>query len=113
MFRVAVEDGKKFKFGVEVPRNPKHALQIDKENGNDGWGTSISTELNQLEDYKTFIIVPDGQPIPRGYKRIPYHIVHDVKFDGRLKSRLVAGGHRTPDVPRKDVFSSVVSMESV
>ena len=37
----------------------------------------------------------------------------DVKFDGRLKSRLVAGGHRTPDVPHEDVFSSVVSMEAV
>ena len=51
--------------------------------------------------------------MPVGYKRIPYHIVFDVKFDGRLKSRLVAGGHRTPDVPHEDVFSPVVGMESV
>ena len=40
-------------------------------------------------------------------------MVFDVKFDGRLKSRLVAGGHRTPDVPREEVFSPVVSMEAV
>ena len=40
-------------------------------------------------------------------------MVFDVKFDGRLKSRLVAGGHRTPHVPKEDVFSSVMSMEAV
>jgi hypothetical protein len=52
--------------------------------------------LNQLLDYQTFIVVPEGKPMPKGYKRIPYHMVHDVKFDGRLKSRLVAAGNRTP-----------------
>ena len=26
---------------------------------------------------------------------------------------MVAGGHRTPDVPREEVFSGVVSMEAV
>ena len=40
-------------------------------------------------------------------------MVFDVKFDGWLKSRLVAGGHRTPDVPKEDVFSGVVTMEAV
>jgi hypothetical protein len=29
----SVEPGRKFKFGVEVPCNPRHALQLDKENG--------------------------------------------------------------------------------
>ena len=36
-----------------------------------------------------------------------------MKFDGWLKSRLVAGGHRTPDVPKEDVFSPVVGMDTV
>jgi len=40
-------------------------------------------------------------------------MVFDVKFDGHLKSCLVAGGHRTPHVPKEDVFSSVMSMEAV
>jgi Reverse transcriptase (RNA-dependent DNA polymerase) len=43
---------------------------------------------------------------------IPYHCVFDVKFDGRRKCRLVAGGHRT-DPPKEDIFSGVVSMEAV
>ena len=37
----------------------------------------------------------------------------DVKFDGRLKARLVTGGHRSPDVPREEVYSSVVSLKTV
>ena len=37
----------------------------------------------------------------------------DVKFDGRLKARLVAGGHRAPEVPAGDIFSGVVTMEAV
>jgi len=104
---------KKYKFGVEVPANVKHALQLDQENGNTGWKEAIALEIKQLNDYQTFIVVPDNQPMPRGYKRIPHHIVFDVKFDGRLKARLVAGGHRTPDVPKDESFSTVVSMEAV
>ena len=91
----------------------KEALSFDKANGNTGWQHSMYLELKQLSDYQTFRVVPDGQPMPKGYCRIPYHIVFDVKFDGRLKSRLVANGARTPDVPKEDVFSAVVSMEAV
>jgi hypothetical protein len=106
-------NGPKFKFGIEVPRNPKHALEIDKENGNSAWRESMTTEVNQLLDYETFRVVPDGMPMPKGYKRIPYHCVLDVKVDLRLKSRIVANGARTPDVEREEVFSTVVSMEAV
>ncbi|MEM7375743.1 MAG: reverse transcriptase domain-containing protein, partial [Bacteroidota bacterium] len=114
-YRTAKKDNteKKFHFGVEVPRNPKHALEIDKRNGNDGWAKSIKKELDEINQYKVFKVVPDGERIPPGYKRIPYHIVHDVKFDGRLKSRLVAGGHMSPEVHKEDKFSTVVSMEAV
>ena len=105
--------GRKFKFGVEVPKNPAHALAIDKQNGTSGWKESIKKELDQIHDFKTFKVVPDDEPMPLGYKRIPYHIIHDVKFDGRLKSRLVAGGHRSPEIHKEDRFSTVVSMEAV
>ena len=50
--------------------------------------------------HEVFRVLPDGVPTPRGYSSIPYHFVHDVKFDGRLKSRLVAGGHMSPHVDR-------------
>ena len=32
---------------------------------------------------------------------------------GRRKCRLVAGGHRTPDVPQEEVYSGVVSIETI
>ena len=108
-----VDNGKKFKFGVEVPRNPKHAIAMDKAAGNTGWQDSMNLETGQLNDFKVFKVVPDDHILPREYKRIPYQMIFDVKFDGRLKSRLVASGHRTPNVPREDVFSGVVSMEAV
>ena len=57
-------------------------------------------------------MLQDNEPLPEGYKRIPYHIVFDVKFDGRHKARLVAGGNRT-EPPKEDIFSGVVSMEAV
>ena len=104
---------KKYKFGVEVPRNKSHALQLDKENGNNNWLNSIKLELKQIMDYEVFKILERGERPPPGYKRIPYSIVFDVKFDGRLKSRLVAGGHRSPDVPKEESYSGVVSMEGM
>ena len=50
--------------------------------------------------------------MPPGYKRIPCHMVFDVKFNLRKKSRLVAGDNHT-DNPREDIYSGVVSLESL
>ena len=51
-----------------------------------------------------FIILEENEPLPEGYKLIPYHFVYDAKFGGRKKSRLVAGGHRAPDVPENEIY---------
>ena len=112
-YKVSRTTGRKFKFGIEVPKNVNHARELDGQNGDNQWKDAIDIELKQINDYQTFKVVPDGELIPKGYKRIPYHIVFDVKFDGRRKARLVAGGHRSPDVPVEDAFSGVVSMEAV
>ena len=72
----------------------------------------MQTEINQLMEYETFRVLGDNEPTPPGYKYIPYHCIYDVKFDGRRKCRLVAGGHMT-DPSSDEVFSGVVSMESV
>ena len=112
-FNTKMADTKRYKFGVEVPKTRKQALDLDKENGNDAWKQSIQLELNQIMAYEVFIVWPKGKPLPPGYKRIPYSIVFDVKFDGRLKSRLVAGGHRSELVPKEESYSGVVSMEAM
>ena len=52
----------------------------------------------------------EGPPI--GYTRIPMHMCFAVKWDGRQKARLVAGGNWTePD--SSDIYSGVVSNKAV
>ena len=60
-----------------------------------------------------FSILPDGQPVPVGYQKIPCHVMFDIKMeDFRCKARLVAGGHMTK-VPATITYASVVCCETV
>lgn len=102
----------KYKFGVEVPKSPQHALYLDKVNGNKLWEESMQKEFESLNQHETFRVLEDHEYLPDGYKRIPYHIVFDVKFDLRRKSRLVAGGNWC-DPPKEDVYSGVVSLDTI
>src|SRR5574339_467149 len=72
----------------------------------------MNKEISQLHESETFKVLDDNEKVPEGYKLIPYHCIYDVKFDGRRKCRLVAGGHMT-DPSSEEVFSGVVSMETV
>ena len=101
----------KYQFGVQVPTSVRHALQLDKENGNTLWEDAIKKEIAEINQYNTFRL-PQPEESLNGFKRIPYHIVFAVKFDGRRKARLVAGGNLT-EPPKDDVYSGVVSIESI
>ena len=46
-------------------------------------------------------------------QKILYQLIYNCKFDGRQKFKLVLGGHRTPDVPPEEVYSGVVSMDTI
>ena len=92
--------------------SPKQALALDARNKDKLWEESMNKELKQINDYKTFIVLEEGDPMPEGYTKIPYHMVFDVKFDLRRKSRLVAGGNHTEN-PKEDIYSGVVGMETV
>lgn len=100
------------KFGVEVFKNTKAALNLDLENGDNLWKEAMKTEIDSINACKTFRVLEDNEPLPPGYKCIPYHCIYDVKFDGRRKCRLVAGGHMT-ETPKEDIFSGVIGMEAV
>ena len=80
-YKISTE--KAYKFGVYVPKSTKDARQIDIKDGRKLWDASINTELKQINDYETFIVLKDDEVMPPGYKRIPYHCIYDVKFDGR------------------------------
>jgi hypothetical protein len=104
--------GLKFKFGVQVPQSPRHAMELDAMNGNTAWKESMGTELGQRNKYETFRILEDDEFLPVTYKKIPYHMVFDVKFDLRRKARLVAGGNWT-DPSKEDIYSGVVSLDTI
>jgi hypothetical protein len=40
--------GIKYKFGIQVPKGIKNAIELDKKNGNKLWQESIKTELKLL-----------------------------------------------------------------
>jgi len=107
--------GPKYKFGVEIPRNQKHALELDRQNGNTFWGDSMKSEISVLLEFETFRILPKGErdwPGKEKYTYVPLHFIFDVKFDLRRKCRCVAGGNWT-ECDDADVFSGVVSIENV
>jgi hypothetical protein len=70
----------KYMSGIQVPKE-MNAIDLDKKNGNQLWKEAIKTELKQLTDYKTLIVIDSGENIPTGYQKIPYHMVFDVKYD--------------------------------
>jgi hypothetical protein len=104
--------GIKYKFSIQVPKGIKNSIDLDKKNGNQLWQEAIKTELKQLNDNQTLIVLDSGKDIPTGYQKTPYHMVFDVKYDQRYKSRLVAGGNWTVN-DKEDIYSGVVRMDTV
>jgi hypothetical protein len=101
-----------YKFGIQVPKAFKSAIDLDKNNRNTIWQDAIRTELKQITDFQTFIILDSGEEIPKDYQKIPYHIVFDVKYDLRHKARLVTGGNWMVN-DGEDIYSGVVCMDTV
>ncbi len=94
------------KFGIEVPKTVKEALDLDRKNGNTLWADAIAKEMKEV--CIAFNILPDGHSALIGYQKIPCHMIFDVKMeDLGQKARLVAGGHRTK-APATITYSSVV-----
>jgi hypothetical protein len=108
----SIPAGIKYKFGIQVPKGIKNTIDLHKKNGNHLWQEAINTELKQITDYQTFIVLDSGEDIPTGYQKIPYHMVFDVKYDLRHKARLVAGGHGTVN-DKEDIYSGVFRMDTV
>jgi hypothetical protein len=65
--------GTTYQFGVEVPRNVKHAYELDKKNGNTLWADAIAKELGNIQQYETFKDMGNISYMP-GYKKIVVHL---------------------------------------
>ena len=46
---------KKCKYGFQVPQNYNHALDLDNKFGSTHWHDATCTEMEQLDEYNTFI----------------------------------------------------------
>ncbi|MGH3056064.1 MAG: hypothetical protein ACRDL7_13910, partial [Gaiellaceae bacterium] len=68
------------KYGVQVPRTPKEAEELDVKNGNSLWKEAIKREMDQIFEYETFIDHGKGASTPDGHKKIKTHLVFDVKY---------------------------------
>jgi len=94
--------------GFQVPRNHTEALELDRVNGNTMWTDAETTELNQIDEGKSFLDKGVGFNPGSDCKRIRVCMVHAVKHDGRHKARLAAGGHLA-ETSVDSACSSVVS----
>ena len=101
----------KYKFGVQIPRNVREAFELDKKNGNTKWGDAMKKEIEQLQEFESFIPIEADFDLT-GYTFVPMLMCFDVKFDGRHKARYVANGSHTAD-PGDDIYSGVVGIDAV
>ena len=59
------------------------------------WEEAMRAKIKKIESLNIFIIQDSEENIPNEFKFILVHFVFDIKYDGRKKVRLVAGGHLT------------------
>ena len=75
-----------YMFGVLIPRNYQQAIEFDKANGNTKWQDATRLELEQINDYDTFVDKGRGYIPGPGWKKISVHLVYAVKYDGCYKT---------------------------
>ena len=61
------------KFGFEIPKTIKRALEINKEYGNTLWQDAIAKEMANVK--VAFKILPDGAKEPVGHQYMDCHLV--------------------------------------
>ena len=93
-----------------MPRSVKHALELDRINGNDLWAKAIQKEMTNVGI--AFDIRDHGEKVPVGFEKVTGHIIFDVKMDFTRKARWVLDGHKCPK-PDMSTYAGVVSRESV
>ena len=101
---------KNMKYGMIIPTSITEAYEIDKENGKTLWRDAIKHKMENVS--VAFEILEDGKRPSAAHKKLPFHMIYDIKMDFTRKSRLVAEGCRTPNSVRS-TYAGVVSRESV
>ncbi len=105
---------KVFKYGIQVPRNVREALELDKLSGTTHWEEAIKKEVGTLVEMDCFEFKPSAyeDDLDDDFQRTTLNIIFDVKQDLRRKARMVAGGHLV-EASEHDIYSSTVKGISV
>ena len=98
----------KYKFGIQVSKGIKNAIELDKKNGNSLCQDAIKTDLKQLIDYQTSIVLDSGEDILTGYPKFPSNLVFGVKYDLSHKASVVADDNWTVNRRRNESFHYLV-----
>ena len=72
-----------FKFGIRLPNDRNHALQIDKDNMKQLWELSIGVEMDQIGECDTFPDMGRDVKPPHDHQCIRVHFIFNVKHDLR------------------------------
>src|SRR5687768_6115828 len=92
----------KFKYRYEIFKTYFHAMKLDKCKGNSKWADATKLELELMDSYNEIENKDPNAAPPERYKTIRFHLIYDVKYDGRCKARLVTDSHLT-DLPTGSV----------
>src|SRR5688500_18671723 len=85
----------KIQYGFEIPRDYRHAVQLDNRNGNTKWQDANALEMEQHNEYDIFTDHGLNAEPPPEHKKTRVHLVFGVKHNGQHIARLVADGHLT------------------
>lgn len=73
------------KYGIEILRMIKEALELDTKNNNTYWRDTIKKEMSNLR--VAFDILDDDESLPPGWTKSSGHIVFDVRMMLECKAR--------------------------
>ena len=98
------------KYGIEVPCDMCHALELDKANENDLWADAIELKMSKVR--VAFNVKQRDSNVRPNYEYLSCYMVFDVKMDFTCKARFVANGAKTRDLP-SSTYVGVVSKETI
>ena len=74
------------KYGIQIPKSVKEAIEIDQENGNTLWWDALMLEMKNVRPaFEVF----DGSmdKIPIGFTQIECHVIWDIKFGENFRRK--------------------------
>ena len=74
------------KWGIEIPRDVAHAMEIDRNHRNTLWRDALALEMHNVG--VAFKILDEGECAPEGWSNVPGHLIWDMKsHQGSLDSQ--------------------------